>query len=123
VSTILFEVGLYFPKASLLAFYWDLIPVFYIAIRRGLYIVTVFVSAAALITASLDLFYCLPISSNWFVISKTPGVLLLKSYLRDSNPNACSVYNSWTSFGTNWALNITTDLAGKLGFIEGTNVC
>jgi hypothetical protein len=63
----LFDVGLYFPKFSILAFYFMIIPVTASETRKALYAVTCFVVLSTLITLFGDTFWCgSDPSVNWY---------------------------------------------------------
>jgi hypothetical protein len=88
-----FDIGLFAPKASLLAFYFHLFPDAYRPQRIALYIITAYISAAFLVTACMDTFGCLPISDNWSMTAK-----------------ACTVWNSFTVYYVNFGLNLSSDI-------------
>jgi hypothetical protein len=56
--------GLYLPKFSLIAFYFDLIPRIFVNIRRALYLTTGFVISSSIVTICMDIFWCVPLSAN-----------------------------------------------------------
>ncbi|KAL8415247.1 hypothetical protein RB594_006187 [Gaeumannomyces avenae] len=88
-----FDAGLYLPKLSMLAIYYQLIPPHQRALRAGLYVVTAVTVAAVLITVFTDTFWCGPDPSvNWKV-----------------GENACSTFTSTTLMVSNWALCITIE--------------
>ena len=65
ISCYFFDIGLYFPKASITAFYWWLIPVVFRRMRIALYITTVYLGAAVLASVLTDTLIVRPISDNW----------------------------------------------------------
>ncbi|EJT72180.1 hypothetical protein GGTG_09047 [Gaeumannomyces tritici R3-111a-1] len=88
-----FDAGLYLPKLSMLAIYYQLIPPHQRALRAGLYVVTAVTVAAVLITVFTDAFWCGPDPSvNWKV-----------------GENVCSTFTSTTLMVNNWALCITVE--------------
>ncbi|KAL8293882.1 hypothetical protein RB597_007663 [Gaeumannomyces tritici] len=88
-----FDAGLYLPKLSMLAIYYQLIPPHQRALRAGLYVVTAVTVAAVLITVFTDAFWCGPDPSvNWKV-----------------GENVCSTFSSTTLMVSNWALCITIE--------------
>jgi len=88
------DMAFYFPKLSLLALYYTIISPVVPKLRIALYIITVYITVAALLTWGFDTFWCLPISSNWSL-----------------EPGACMIYASNTITFTNWSLNMTSDLS------------
>jgi hypothetical protein len=65
-TSYLFDIGMYFPKLSMLAFYFRLIPLHEVLLRRALYILTAVVAAFAVVTLTLRTFWCgRNPSDNW----------------------------------------------------------
>ncbi|KAI9162895.1 hypothetical protein HJFPF1_04490 [Paramyrothecium foliicola] len=93
VSCFFFDIGLYWPKASIVVFYWRLIPHGFRRLRLALYVITGYVVAAFLGAILTDTLITRPISDNWS----------LENQLN-------SIWNSLADFIINWVLNITTDL-------------
>ncbi|ORY12946.1 hypothetical protein BCR34DRAFT_281500 [Clohesyomyces aquaticus] len=93
ISCFFFDVGLYLPKASLVTFYWWLIPVGFRRLRLALWIGSTYLACAFLATLLADLLICRPISHNWSI-----------EFQLDS------VWNSYTTLLLNWSLNFSTDL-------------
>lgn len=63
---VLFDLGFYFPRFSLLAFYYKLFPISEPRLRVFLYIVTFYTIACFFTTAGLDLLSCgFDIAKNW----------------------------------------------------------
>ncbi|KAF2657344.1 hypothetical protein K491DRAFT_330516 [Lophiostoma macrostomum CBS 122681] len=67
VSCFFFDIGLYMPKASILAFYWWLIPRTFRRLRVSLYIGTAFMVCCGVASVLTDLLLAIPISDNWCV--------------------------------------------------------
>jgi len=88
---------MYFPKATILALYFELFPATMPVLRTMLYIVTAFTVASALTTCMLDTFYCPHIPDNW-----------------STEEGACSVFNSMLVLQIDWALNFSSDLFSML---------
>ncbi|RDW63587.1 hypothetical protein BP6252_11132 [Coleophoma cylindrospora] len=65
VSGVIWDIGLYMPKFSLLALYYDVILIVFRKLRMALHVITGFIVSAALVTICIDLFWCTPIPSNW----------------------------------------------------------
>lgn len=91
-SNYFFDMGLYFPKASLLSLYCKVFQVNFKRLRIALYITMVYVTLCWITAFCLDTLWCLPISNNWS-ISKSEG----------------SVWNSWAVFRINYAFNVSSD--------------
>jgi len=87
---------MYFPKATILALYFELFPTTMPKLRMMLYIVTAFTIASGLTTCMLDTFYCPHVPDNW---STEEGV--------------CSVFNSLLVLQIDWAMNFSSDLFSK----------
>lgn len=88
-----FDVGLYFPKFSMLAFYTIIVPRTTPNLRKALYAVIAFVVLSCLTTLFSDTFWCgsRP-GSNW-------------------SPEAqCQAFTSMTLVKMNWALNFTSEV-------------
>ena len=66
ISCYFFDVGLYFPKASLIAFYWWLIPQGFRRLRIAVYVGTAFVVSAFVATVLTDTLIAPSISDNWY---------------------------------------------------------
>jgi len=88
-----FDSGLYFPKASLIAFYVWLIPAGFVRIRLSVYISAGIMTCCLVSSLLTDLLLAPKISDNWSMENQ------LKS-----------TWNSYTNLSVNWALNIATDL-------------
>ncbi|RYP46688.1 hypothetical protein DL768_007145 [Monosporascus sp. mg162] len=83
-----FDFGLYFPKLSMLAVYFLIIPPHMKMLRWALYSVTAFTAGSALVTAMVITFWCGPDPSvNW-----------------SAGPAACSVFKSITIMRLSWSL-------------------
>ncbi|KAI8627450.1 hypothetical protein F5Y19DRAFT_443177 [Xylariaceae sp. FL1651] len=93
-TAYLFDIGMYFPKLSMLAFYFHLFPLCEVLLRKALYIVTVFVTVSAVATLFLRTFWCgRNPSANWATDS-----------------SECSSFKSFTIIQINWALCFTSEL-------------
>ncbi|PQE10504.1 hypothetical protein CJF30_00010459 [Rutstroemia sp. NJR-2017a BBW] len=66
VACYFFDVGLYFPKASLIAFYWWLVPHGLRRLRIGVYVSMVFMLASFIATVLTDTLLAPKISDNWY---------------------------------------------------------
>ena len=65
-SNYFYDTGMYFPKFSMLAFYYQLIPVTMPRLRMVLHAVTAFTVASALATCFADTFWCgANVAANW----------------------------------------------------------
>ncbi|KAK6723816.1 hypothetical protein SNK03_002620 [Fusarium graminearum] len=89
-----FDTGIYFPKFSIIAFYFNLVPITNPTMRRALFGLTGITVAFALITVFCDTFWCGPNPSvNWAEGEQT-----------------CTVFTSMTLMRLNWALNFITEV-------------
>ncbi|KZM18279.1 uncharacterized protein EKO05_0005127 [Ascochyta rabiei] len=88
-----FDFGLYFPKVSLVAFYWWLIPLGFRRLRIAVYVSAAYVGCAFVATLLSDTLHANPVSNNWSLENQL-----------------LSTWNSYTTFAINWALNWSTDL-------------
>ena len=93
-SNFFYDVGLYFPKAAILSLYFELFPSSMPRLRRALYIVTGYTSAAGITTLGINTFYCPHVPDNW---SREEG--------------SCSVFNSLLVLQISWALNFSSDIS------------
>ncbi|KAH4966427.1 hypothetical protein HBI78_094990 [Parastagonospora nodorum] len=93
VSSYFFDVGLYFPKASLLAFYWWLIPLGFRSLRITIYVATVYMACACGTSLLMNTLIAQPISNNWSVENQK-----------------LSLWNSAEALYVNWSLNWSTDI-------------
>jgi hypothetical protein len=60
-----FDIGLYWPEALIIVFYWWLIPRSFRRLRLALYFTTGFEAAAFLTSVLTDTLHTRPISNNW----------------------------------------------------------
>lgn len=60
-----FDFGLYFPKASLVAFYWWLIPLGFRRLRIAVYVAAAYVGCCFIATLLSDTLHAPHISDNW----------------------------------------------------------
>ncbi|KAG8357681.1 hypothetical protein FVEN_g4427 [Fusarium venenatum] len=89
-----FDVGIYFPKFSIIAFYFNLVPVTNPMMRRLLFALTGITVAFAFITILCDTFWCGPNPSlNWA-----------------EGDQKCTVFTSMTLMRLNWSLNFITEV-------------
>ncbi|CAH0018015.1 unnamed protein product [Clonostachys rhizophaga] len=89
-----FDVGMYFPKFSLLSFYYRLVPPTKPRIRKLLYLLIAFTVACSLVTFLDATFWCrADIASNW-----------------SEDPDACSAFNSMTMMRIHWSMNFSTEV-------------
>jgi hypothetical protein len=92
-SNYFYDTGMYFPKATILALYFELFPTTMPNLRICLYLVTAFTVASGFTTAGLDTFYCHHIPDNW-----------------STEEGACSTFNSLLVLQIDWAMNFSSDL-------------
>ncbi|WAO91732.1 Hypothetical protein NCS54_00921300 [Fusarium falciforme] len=90
-----FDTGIYFPKFSIIAFYYNLIPPTHPQMRIALYILTFITGAFALVTFFGDTFWCGPDPSvNW----------------RRTSDESCTVFAAMDLMRLNWSLNFITEV-------------
>ncbi|KAH7162042.1 hypothetical protein B0J13DRAFT_600778 [Dactylonectria estremocensis] len=89
-----FDTGMYFPKFSIIAFYYALVPLTQPKMRIALYVLTGITASSCLVTFFNATLWCgSDIASNW-----------------STEPGACSAYSSITMMKIHWALNFTTEV-------------
>ncbi|KAI7771166.1 hypothetical protein LZL87_013237 [Fusarium oxysporum] len=93
VAEYFFDTGIYWPKLSILAFYWYLIPDVFRSLRVALYAITVYLISCMTTSILLNTLIARPISDNWSVENQLN-----------------SAWNSLPNFLTQWCLNFSTDL-------------
>ncbi|CAI6334835.1 unnamed protein product [Periconia digitata] len=93
ISCYFFDFALYFPKASLISFYWWLIPHGFRRLRIAVYVGTAFVACAFVATILTDTLIAPDISDNWSIENQLN-----------------STWNSWNVLIIDWVLNFSTDL-------------
>ncbi|KAH7392307.1 hypothetical protein DE146DRAFT_136229 [Phaeosphaeria sp. MPI-PUGE-AT-0046c] len=93
VGEMFFDMGMYFPKASILSFYWWLIPIGFRRLRVALYIGTAYATCAFVSSFLMNMLIAAPISNNWSIQGQYS-----------------SLWNSLTAVIVNWCLNFSTDL-------------
>ncbi|KAF2131274.1 hypothetical protein P153DRAFT_383387 [Dothidotthia symphoricarpi CBS 119687] len=93
VASYFFDVGVYFPKASLIAFYWWLIPLSFGRLRVWVYVCTAYTAAVFVASILTDTFISPSISDNWSIENQLN-----------------SVWNSYPAFVINWSLHISSDI-------------
>ncbi|RYC81532.1 hypothetical protein BFJ63_vAg15579 [Fusarium oxysporum f. sp. narcissi] len=93
VAEYFFDTGIYWPKLSILAFYWYLIPEVFQSLRATLYIITTYLISCMTTSILLNTLIARPISDNWSVENQLN-----------------SAWNSLPNFLTQWCLNFSTDL-------------
>jgi hypothetical protein len=96
-SNYFYDVGMGFPKISMLAFYWGIFPADRPTLRKAVYVVTAYVCTAYFVVLWMDTFYCgVPVSVQW---SQEEG--------------ACSVFYAPLPFRFNFAMNLSSYMFGK----------
>ncbi|CVK94594.1 uncharacterized protein FMAN_03630 [Fusarium mangiferae] len=93
VAEYFFDTGIYWPKLSILAFYWYLIPDVFQSLRLALYAITAYLVSCMTTSILLNTLIARPISDNWSVENQLN-----------------SAWNSLPNFLTQWCLNFSTDL-------------
>jgi hypothetical protein len=93
----LFDGGLFIPKFSMLAFYIRIIPATSPKMRKGLWAVVCFVTAAAITAYVAITFWCgTEIAINW-----------------SDKPEACSAFSARPLGQLTWSLNIISEIFSK----------
>ncbi|KAH7008613.1 hypothetical protein EDB80DRAFT_840983 [Ilyonectria destructans] len=90
----LFDVGIYLAKFSIIAFYYNLVPLTNPHMRIALYVLTAITGICALATFMNITFWCGPNPSvNW-----------------SSGNDACSVFKSMVVMRVHWSMNFITEV-------------
>ncbi|KAL1311456.1 hypothetical protein AAFC00_004401 [Neodothiora populina] len=91
-SNYFYDVGMGFPKMSMLAFYWGVFPRDRPVLRKFVYGVTAYVCCAYIVVLWIDTFYCGGnVSVQW-----------------SQDPDACSVFYADDPFYINFSLNLSS---------------
>ncbi|RFN52405.1 hypothetical protein FIE12Z_3336 [Fusarium flagelliforme] len=93
IAEYCFDIGIYFPKLSITAFYWHLIPNVFRSLRIALYTITTYLACCVTTAFLLNTLIARPISTNWDIENQWD-----------------SAWNSMTNFFTQWSMNFSTDL-------------
>ncbi|EMT72420.1 hypothetical protein FOC4_g10001569 [Fusarium odoratissimum] len=101
VAEYFFDTGIYWPKLSILAFYWYLIPDVFQSLRATLYIITTYLISCMTTSILINTLIARPISDNWSVENQLN-----------------SAWNSLPNFLAQWCLNFSTDLIYALCMAE-----
>ncbi|CAH0041662.1 unnamed protein product [Clonostachys rhizophaga] len=89
-----FDTGMYFPKFSIIAFYWTLVPLTQPHMRVALYVLTAVTAVFCVATFFDATFWCgADVSSNW-----------------STDEDACRAFDSMTMMRIHWALNFSTEI-------------
>ncbi|KAH6883988.1 hypothetical protein B0T10DRAFT_531538 [Thelonectria olida] len=89
-----FDIGMYFPKFSIISFYHKLVPVTKPHMRIALYVLMGITTSCFLVTFFSLTFWCGPnVSSNW-----------------SANEHTCRSFTSLVLTRINWSLNFTTEV-------------
>ncbi|OLN95498.1 hypothetical protein CCHL11_05156 [Colletotrichum chlorophyti] len=93
-SSVVFDLGFYFPRFSLLAFYNELFPRTEKKLRIGLWLVTAYTTCAFIAAIFVDFFWCgSDVSVNWAESDAT-----------------CTLVNSSEPMYVNWSIGIVSEL-------------
>ncbi|KAL6921248.1 hypothetical protein FSST1_005274 [Fusarium sambucinum] len=94
-----FDFGIYFPKFSILAFYFNLVPFTHPGMRTLLYALTGLTASFSLVTFFSDTFWCGPDPSvNWL----------------DTDEEHCQAFMSMELMRLNWSMNFTSEVLNVL---------
>jgi hypothetical protein len=93
-----FDFGIYFPKFSILAFYFNLVPCTHPGMRTLLYALTGLTASFSLVTFFSDTFWCGPDPSvNWM----------------DTDEEHCQAFMSMELMRLNWSMNFTSEVLSE----------
>ncbi|KAH8683567.1 hypothetical protein BGZ61DRAFT_456079 [Ilyonectria robusta] len=93
-SNFFFYLGLYFPKFSIINFYYNLVPPTESRMRATLYALTTFTALSTLVTLFTNIFWCGPnVAVNW-----------------SQDPDSCTTYRHGDLMRLNWALCFITEV-------------
>ncbi|WDK20010.1 archaeal flagellin N-terminal-like domain-containing protein [Colletotrichum graminicola] len=105
-SSVIFDLGFYFPRFSLLAFYYELFPTAEKRLRLYLHMVTAYAVCAFFTTGFVDLFWCgADLSVNW----------------ADSDTK-CTLANCVEPMYINWSIGIASELLGKCSELSNLGI-
>lgn len=78
-----FDTGVYFPKFSIIAFYYSIVPVTHPRTRITLHVIAAITVASALVTFFGDTFWCgSNLAVNWWVSAQIPiSVIRISGHL------------------------------------------
>ncbi|EKJ72980.1 hypothetical protein FPSE_06876 [Fusarium pseudograminearum CS3096] len=94
-----FDFGIYFPKFSIIAFYFNLVPFTHPGMRALLYALAGLTASFSLVTLFSDTFWCGPDPSvNWL----------------DTDEEHCQAFMSMKLMRINWAMNFTSEVLNVL---------
>ncbi|KAF4452202.1 hypothetical protein F53441_4941 [Fusarium austroafricanum] len=89
-----FDTGIYFPKFSIIMFYYNLVPITQPRMRTALYVLAGITGSFAIITFFCDTFWCGPDPSvNWSAGEQT-----------------CSTFTSMTLMRLLWSMNFASEV-------------
>jgi hypothetical protein len=95
-SNYFYDYGMYFPKFTILALYFELFPNTMPKLRMSLYITTAFTVMCSCTTLGFITLWCKNITDNW-----------------STEPGKCSSFNSLLVLQIDWAMNFSSDIASK----------
>ncbi|CAF3472709.1 unnamed protein product [Fusarium graminearum] len=93
IAEYCFDVGIYWPKLSITAFYWRLIPDIFRSLRIALYAITTYLVCCMMVAFLLNTLIAGNISNNWSIENQL-----------------LSAWNAFPNFITQWCMNFSTDL-------------
>ncbi|CEI67923.1 unnamed protein product [Fusarium venenatum] len=93
IAEYCFDIGIYWPKLSITAFYWHLIPDVFRSLRIALYTITTYLVCCLIVAFLLNTLIAGNISNNWSIENQL-----------------LSAWNSFPNFITQWCMNFSTDL-------------
>ena len=95
-SNYFYDYGMYFPKFTILALYFELFPSTMPKLRMSLYITTAFTVMCSCTTLGLITLFCKNVTDNW-----------------STEPGKCSSFNSLLVLQIDWVMNFSSDVASK----------
>ncbi|QPC60778.1 hypothetical protein HYE67_003009 [Fusarium culmorum] len=96
IAEYCFDVGIYWPKLSITAFYWRLIPDIFRSLRIALYAITTYLVCCMIVAFLLNTLIAGNISNNWSIENQL-----------------LSAWNAFPNFIAQWCMNFSTDLLRK----------
>ncbi|KAF4961924.1 hypothetical protein FSARC_9965 [Fusarium sarcochroum] len=105
IAEYFFDIGIYWPKLSIVAFYWFLIPHVLQTLRKALHVSTAYLVCCLIAAFLVVTLITTPISNNWSIENQLE-----------------SAWNSYTVFVVQWCLNFSTDLLLSLARFIAYNV-
>lgn len=111
---LLFCIGIFLPKTSMVAFYFNIFPITMPYLRLAAWIVLGYLILSMLVTLILFLSWCRPISSYWLShFLQIPTSLSYFLFIRDPQDFDCTTSFYHITYIVNWALSVSGDIIRK----------